>query len=546
MTGAEIVKKYTSLQGNAIGNWMNLWQECQDWAMPTNDNINRIRIEGQEKPSQRMIDSCIEANFNFASGFFSHMFPPNTIWAKFRHPSPEMMKNKNVARYFEEVSRSVHQVLISSNFAQEEFQALLCMGSLGTNILSVEEDERKIVKFRNFICSKIVLDENYLGEIDTVGREIELTSRQAVQQFGDEALRKADIGHVIDDAKQVRGKKYKFIHMVCPRVDYDPRKKDIKNKPFSSIYVSKDTNKVVKEGGYSYNPYKVGRFTVGNDEIYGRSPMSMILGTTRRTNVIYRSMVVSAEQNSNPQWLIPDDDSVKGISGRAGALIKWRATNPNGRPERLQSNGNTNVAIEMYQLHDNQIKRMFFNHLFRPLEDYRNMTAYEVQERLTTDMMSIAPFVSRYTSEKISPTLEHVFYILQKRDMLPMIPVELQDDPRFEIDYVGRLALATKSFESLGAINTVRIFGELAQMNPKFAEAMDYCNSDKMFTDTWYANSASMNSLNDDEEVQADREVRAQAMQMQQNIDNLAPIADASQKMSGSVDPSSIIAQMEK
>jgi hypothetical protein len=544
MTGAEIVKKYEALEGNAHGNWLNLWQECQDWAMPTNDNINRIRVEGQEKPPQRMIDSCIEANYNFASGFFSHMFPPNTIWAKYRHPDPNIMKIQSVATYFEKVSRMVHQTLIGSNFAQEEFQALLCMGSLGTNIVSVESDDKSIVKFRNYVCSKIVLDENYLGEVDTVGRKIDLKPRQAVQQFGEDALRKAGLGHVIEDAKNVKETKYKFIHMVCPREDYDKSKKDAKNKPFASLYVSCDTKQIVKEGGFSYNPYKVGRFTTGNDEVYGRSPMSMILGTARRTNVIYRSMIVSAEQNSNPQWLVPDDDSVKGLSGRAGAVIKWRATNPNGRPERLQSNGDANIAYEMYQLHDDQIKRMFFNHLFRPLEDYRNMTATEVNERMTTDMMTLAPFVARYLDEHVSPMMEQIYYILQEKGLLPDPPAELADNPSYEIDYVGRLALATKSFESLGAIQAARIFIELGQGDPEFLGSMDYLDKDKMFINTYFSNSGSMDALNDEDEVEAEREARAQQMQQQQAIANLAPVADATQKLSGAVDPNSPLAQM--
>lgn len=545
MTGQEIDKKYNALKNTAHSNWMSLWQECADWSMPTNDNINRVRIEGQEKPPQRMIDTCIEANFAFASGFFSHMFPPNTVWAKYRHPDPAIMKIQSVASYFEKVSRVVHQVLISSNFAQEEFQSLLCLGSLGTSVMSVEEDDKKIVRFRNFVCSKIVLDQNYLGEIDTVGREIELSPRQAIQQFGEDALRNAQLSHVIDDAKSMQDKKYKFIHLVCPRADFDPSKKDNKNKPFASIYTSCDTKEIVKESGFTYNPYKVGRFSVGNDEVYSHSPMGMVLGTARRTNVIYRSMLISAEQNSNPQWLVPDDDSVKGLSGRAGAVIKWRASNPNGRPERLQSNGDAGLSLEMYNLHDDKIKAMFFNHLFRPLEDYRNMTAYEANERMTTDMMAIAPFVSRYLSERVSPTMEHIYYILQKREMLPELPQELIDSPSFEIDYVGRLALATKSFESLGAMNTARMFGELGQMNPKFIESMDYIDADNMLIDSWFANSASMNSLKDQSVVEDERKARQEAMERQQTIDNMAPMADAAQKMSGAVDPNSIVAKME-
>ena len=134
---------------------------------------------------------------------------------------------------------------------------------------------------------------------------------------------------------------------------------------------------------------------IGNEEIYGRSPMSMVLGTARRTNVVYRSMIISAEQHANPPWLVPDDDSVSGMSNRAGSFIRWRATNPNGKPERLAPNADPGIANEMYKQHDDQIKRMFYNHLFRPLDQYRNMTATEVNERMTTDLMTLAPLVSR-------------------------------------------------------------------------------------------------------------------------------------------------------
>ena len=546
MTGAEICKRFNSLEGNARGNWMNLWQECADWSLPTNDNINRIRVEGQEKSPQRMIDTCIEANFNFASGFFSHMFPPNTVWAKFRHPNPQMMSKPGVADYFERASRVAHQLLIGSNFAQEEFQALLAMGAFGTNTLSMEEDDRDIVKFRSFIVSNLVMDMNHRGEIDVVGRKFKLDARQAIQQFGEEALAKAKLEYFSDPAIQMKETKYEFIHLVTPRGDYDKSKKDSKNKPWASYYVCEMNKEIVKESGFEYNPYKVGRFTVGNDEVYGRGPMSSVLGTARRTNVIYRSMNISAEQHSNPQWLVPDDDSVKGISGRAGALIKWRAQNPNGRPERLAPNGDPNIAHEMYVLHDTQIKRMFFNHLFRPLEDYRNMTATEVNERMTTDMMTIAPFVSRYQDEHVSPIMENLYYIMQKRNMLPPMPAALQEDPSFEIEYVGRLSLATKNFETLGAVNTLRIFGELSQMNPQMAQSMDNVDPDKLFKEIWYAQSSSMNALKPEDEVEAQREAQAQAMAQQQQVENMPKVADSVQKLSGAVDPSSVVAQQSE
>ena len=545
MDGKNIIKRYDSMNSNVIGNWMNLWQECADWCYQTNDNINRIRVAGQEKPPQRMIDTCIEANYSFAAGFFSHMFPPNTVWAKYRHPFPQMMADDNVANYFEEVSRIIHQVLIGSNFSQEEFQALLSLGCFGTNCLTVEEDEKDIVRFRNNIIRDIRIDENHNGVVDTVAREYELTPRQCIQKFGVDALNDAGLDFILKEVDTKYDKKYKFIHFIEPRLDFQKGSKKNTDKPYASYHVCRQNGEIVKESGFDFNPYKVSRFMVGNEEVYGRSPMSMILGTARRTNVIYRSMMISAEQHANPQWLIPDDDSVSGMSNRAGSFIRWRATNPNGKPERLAPNGDPGIAMDMYKLHDDQIKRMFFNHLFRPLDAYRNMTATEVNERMTTDLMTLAPFVSRYIEEHITPLMNHIYFICAKRGLLPPMPEELLDSPQYEVDYVGRLSMATKSFETMGAINTLRVFGELSQMNPQMLESLKNIDPDKLFREIWYANSSSMNALKDPETVAEEREQEMMMMQQQMAIDAAPKLADAAQKVSGDVADNSIINQLQ-
>ena len=543
MDGSALIKKYEAMNDTVRGNWMNLWQECADWCFPTNDNINRIRVAGQEKPPQRMIDTCIEANYSFASGFFSHMFPPNTVWAKFRHPSPMMMANKNVANYFEEVSRIAHKVIIESNFAQEEFQSLLSLGCFGTNCLSLEEDDRNVVRFRNYIVDDIRIAENHLHEVDTVAREYTLTSRQVIQKFGEEATKAAQLDRVFNDMEQGKENKYKFVQFISPRGDFKYGSLKATDKPFASYHVSKDTKEIIKESGFDYNPFKVSRFMVGNEEVYGRSPMSMILGTARRTNVVYRSLMIASEQQANPQWLIPDDDSVSGMSNRAGSFIKWRATNPNGKPERLQPNGNPALAKDMYDMHETQIKKMFFNHLFRPLDQYRNMTATEVNERMTTDLMTLTPFVARYIEEHVTPIMNHLYYVLQKRKLLPPVPAELAESPEYEVDYVGRLSLATKSFETMGAVNTMRVFGELAQMNPQALQSLENVDYDALFQEIWFANSSSMNALKDPSKVEEEREERAEQAEMQRNIQAMPAMADAAQKISGKVDPESLMAQ---
>jgi hypothetical protein len=119
----------------------------------------------------------------------------------------------------------------------------------------------------------------------------------------------------------------------------------------------------------------------------------------------------------------------------------------------------------------------------------------------------------------------------------------LAESPDFEIDYIGRLSLATKSFEVMGAVNTMRIFGEIAQMSPQLMEAMDNVDPDKLFREIWYANSSSMNALKSPVDVEDEREARAEAQRQQMEMEALPAQADAMQKLSGKVDPSSVLAQ---
>ena len=97
-----------------------------------------------------------------------------------------------MADWFERLSHEAHQVLLGSNFAQEEFQALRAMGIFGTNCLALEEDEKNILRFRNFIVNNIRIAENHMGQVDTVAREWKLKPRQAIQKFGEEAMKKCE------------------------------------------------------------------------------------------------------------------------------------------------------------------------------------------------------------------------------------------------------------------------------------------------------------------------------------------------------------------
>lgn len=536
MDGSSYVRMWEELGTiSSIENWKTLWQECVDWALPRKDNILKVNIEGIEKPVQRFIDVCIEANNNFATGFFSRMFPAGSIWGKFKHPDPEVNADELVAEYFEIVSREIHSILTESNFTQEIQESLTDIGVLGTNCVYVEPDDDDVVSFRSFTIGSVRIGLDSKGRVDTVGRELELNSRQMLQEFGEEALIKADLTQIVAEVNMQKSSNYTVYHLVFPRKDYNAMMTDAKNKKFASVYTAVKSKKVLKESGYDFLPYFVGRLATGNNDTYGTSFMMDILGTARRNNVIYRSLIAVAELNAGPQWLVKDDDSIKGLSNRANAVIKYR----NEAPTRLDSNGNPALANEIYEAHNEEIKRAFFNDKFRPLDDYRNMTLGEAQMRMSTDLMALSPFASRYYDEVITPMLTYIYFLAQKSGRLPEMPPVLRDNPNFKIEYVGQLSLAAMSFETNGTFATLDQFAKVAQVVPAAMAAFDNVDWDDSFRKTWYNNNANMSSLRPVDDVEEQRAAEAAAIQQQQQQQALLEGAEAYNKTTGAAEDGS-------
>jgi hypothetical protein len=139
--------------------------------------------------------------------------------------------------------------------------------------------------------------------------------------------------------------------------------------------------------------------------------------------------------------------------------------------------------------------------------------------------------VNRYQDEVVNKIIKFVYYVLAKRKMLPPIPQKLADDPQFEVEYVGKLSLATKNFEVAGAFQTLQMFTELAQYVPEMAKPMQNVDGDKLFRQSWFSNSASMNALKRPEDVEEERAAQAAAAAQQQQMQQIPAMADAAQKL---------------
>jgi hypothetical protein len=315
----------------------------------------------------------------------------------------------------------------------------------GTACFYEEKGKKTPIVFRTFHIAGIYILTNSDGVVDTVFRTYEYSARQAVQEFGYENLGEK-IQNAFDSITH-RDKKFKFIHLVEPRAEYDAEKEDPVNMPFASVYVSRDEKKIVSEGGYSEMPYQVDRFDKDALEDYGRSPTMKKLPDAKMAGSMKKTRIKGWQKMVDPPVLVPDDGTIWPLPTKPGGVVNYR---PGGeKPEYWEFKGNMAEMEQAVLSVQRDIQKGFFIDMFDPLIDRQNMTATEVMARVEQKMRFLTPIIGRLQSELFNPMIHRMIGILSRQKKLPEMPPELSEQD-FNVVYLGRLALAMKTLESEG------------------------------------------------------------------------------------------------
>ncbi len=64
----------------------------------------------------------------------------------------------------------------------------------------------------------------------------------------------------------------------------------------------------------------------------------------------------------------------------------------------------------------------------------------------------------------------------------------------------------------MGAVNTMRVFGELAQLNPQAIQSLENVDYDKLFQEIWFANSSILKDFKDPRKRDSKSNLKAGAL----------------------------------
>ena len=389
------------------------------------------------------------------------------------------------------------------------------LSSFGTSCITY--DPKK--EFRFHPIQTIFFEENSSGVPDVVFKLLQYNKRQSRQEF-------ESAGPTIEAEESSSTKIFDFIHCVFPNDDYDDK---VGSKKFASVFIQMADKVEVfpkgktTRGGYDKQLYKIARMPRGPKGLMGEAPGKDLLPTIKMLNSMQESYIRAKETMADPTLVVSDDGVVGQPITGPGGLVVMRAGSE--KPYFLTHPISSQDSYQDIVLQQQVIKDGFFNNIFVPLQDQRNMTATEVQERVNEGLTIAAPIITPLNKEILDPLITQVLEDLPKGSMPPKPP-----GLKVKIVYQGRLALAMSNLHSSAIERSIAKWAPMQELYP----VLDNIDMDKSYRISASNDGVPAEALIPVDIRDATRNARNEAAQAEQQV-ALAETASKALKNVGSI-----------
>ena len=502
------------------------WQEIADLVRPMRGDFTSRRTPGEKRTRNLYDGTALIASENFAAGLWGSITNSAATWFSLRSPDDAVNEDSAAQGWLDAVGKRMRSEFSRNGqrFYSQAFEVYADLSAFGTGIHYADEDvARGAIHFQCMNLAECLIAENQRGEVDSLIRCFTWTARQAVQMW------KAKAPKVCRDAiEKEPDREFEFLHVVMPREDLDPRRKDARGKPFASLYLSREDRAVLSEGGYEEFPYQVPRWGRASRGPYGDSPAMLALPDTKMLQAMTRTTLLGAQKVVDPPLLVPDERSVRGVRTTPGGII-YGGVNAEGRPmyQPLQTGGRVDFGMEMENQRREAIKEAFYWSLLM-MAGSPNRTATEVLAQQEERMRLMGPHLGRVQSEFLDPLINRVFGLMYRAGAFPPPPEILLKSPEIKVEYVGPLAKAQKTTEATAIIRALETVLPLGQVKP---EALDLVNFDESVRGVFDGFGVPSKMLYDDKIVKALRDQRSQQIAAQQAMQALPVVAGAAKAL---------------
>lgn len=537
MTPEQHITYYDSLCG-LRATWDSNWQMILDWVTPHKAYVTQTPAPGTPPttPANRghiHDTTAIDACNTLADYHMSNLVAPGTVWFRGEGPG-DFQKNDKINNWYGRAATKMLELLVESNFYVSVYSVFRDRSGPGTGAMYIMKGKKAAFSFTYMPLGSYAVAENEEGEIDTLYREFELTSTEAIAKFG-----KDKVGELITEchADAMKGdvksmsKKFKIVHGVRPRIERDKKKIDAMNMPFESVYILKQDKHLIEEGGFETFPFVVTRFEKWGAEPYGFSPAYNAMPNIRTANYLVRLLKALGELKVMPRTI-----SLAGEKGQidmraGGKTVVSKDAAALGMPREWATAGDFELGQWLIEQERATIRKFFHNDTFRtfsnlPADVLKDMTAEVARGLKTENLLLLAPSFSQWVTD-FRPAMERMFSICYEGGHFEDPPEELlqatvkdgiAEIPPPDIVYISRIGLALKEIADQAADEVIGAAGQAAALYPDILDNFDL--------DKWVRQKSDVKGMDSDikrdwEEVEQIRKDRA-AMQQQQQAAMMA------------------------
>lgn len=509
-----IKKKHDNLKATRF-NWESHWLEVTEHVLPRKRNVFSHRTQpGGEKRNNKVFDTTAPQAVNVLGSALQGMLTnPATQWFDLTTGVTELDNDREVKAWLQKAARRMTQVFNNSNFQTAVSELYIDLASIGTAALRVEEDDENVIRFQARPIYEHYIREDYKGLVDTISRELKMTSRQIKQKFNFKKTAKR-LGEMdrfkLEKFDQDPLQEWNMIHYIAPREDFDRNLLPGVARRFKwvSVHIVEDLNIAMDVGGFEEFPFVVPRWSKTSGEIYGRSPSIEALADIKMINKMMQTHIRAGQKIVDPPLQAPDDGMSLPISTIPGGINYYRA----GTPDRiipLETNGRIDISQAMMD----DVRRRIRDHYFidqLQLNEGPQMTATEVLQRTEEKLRLLGPVLGRLHFEFLKPLIDRSFNILARKGELPPNPPEELKDRNLEVQFSSMIARAQRSSEADNITRVIGIMSPIIQAQP---EVMDNVDGDKMLNFVSNLFNVPKEIFRPEDEVETVRQEREQQQQ---------------------------------
>lgn len=514
--------------------WVSEYKEIEAFLAPYRGRFDSQSDTNKGSRRDQQIINC-EPSLDLdvqAAGMQAGLTNPSQQWQQMTTPYRELNELKVVKSWCDEVTREMLRTYERSNAYESLHQFYGDIAGFGTSIIHADEDADDIVRCYVHPAGTYALAQNSKLRVDTCYRELKMTVKQLVDEFGfKETPASNGVSAQVENQYKLRqfDTLVPIIHAIQPNTELEYGGLGARGMSFSSCWLEVGGDEAagfLRESGFEEQPFVAGRWSTTGVDTYGRGPGHRALGDIKALQLLERRKLQGVDKMIDPPMVLPEAYRELQVSLRPGSQIYSDGLRPNegARPALTIHYGAIQAIDEVIAQHLRRIAKALHADLWMFLSqiDAGKMTATEAQLRKNETMLQLGPMLTRFFSEVLRPLNRRIFNMLMRRGRLPPPPrellgVELRDE------YISILAQAQRATR----IQSVREFAgfatELGMAQARMGQAptaMDKLDVDQAMDEYRDMTGAPPSIIRSDDEVEKVREQRAQAeaqaAQMQQ------------------------------